>query len=88
MDKLKIIKTMVFILTFCMIFALCLLVGKVFEKSTSKPIEVKISGIKDAKIDNFKISENFIYIQTSNKIHIIDVKKGNYKGMIFVTEDK
>lgn len=88
MDKLKIIKTMVFMLTFCMVFALCLLVGRVVEKNNHKPFEIKISNVKEAKIDKFKINGNYAYIKTSDQIHVVDIESGTYKGMIFVTEDK
>ena len=88
MDKLKIIKAMVLMLTFCMVFVLCLLVGKVFEKNSYKPFEIKISNAKDTKIDKFKINGNYAYIKTSDQIHVVDIESGTYKGMIFVTEDK
>lgn len=88
MDKLKIIKTAVFMLTFCMIFVLCLLTDKVFEQKTSKPFEINITNVTGAKINNMTTSADYLYLQSSNQIHIIDVKKGVYKGTILVTEDK
>ncbi|MBQ8869940.1 MAG: hypothetical protein IJ019_01015 [Alphaproteobacteria bacterium] len=88
MDKLKIIKTTVFVLTFFVFFVLCLLVGKVLEKKTAKPFEIQVKNVAGAQIDNIKAVADYVYVQSSNQVHVVDVKNGTYKGVIFVTEEK
>ncbi|MBE6451091.1 MAG: hypothetical protein E7016_03915 [Alphaproteobacteria bacterium] len=88
MDKLKIIKTAVFVLTFCMFFILCLLVGKAFEKKGAKPFEIGLPNVAGKKFDDVKLMGDYVFLQLSNQVHVVDVKNGTYKGVIFVTEDK
>ena len=88
MDKLKIIKTAVFILTFCVFFVLCLLAGKVFEKNTAKPFTIELPNVEGKSFDDIKLMGDYICLRLSNQVHIVDVKNGTYKGVIFVTEDK
>lgn len=73
---------------FNIVFIIALLVNKVAIKNDVNPYKIKIEGPINMKIDNFNVVENYGYLQTSNnKIHIIDVEKGLYKGSIYIKEE-
>lgn len=82
MDKLKIVKMLVFLLTFLVFFTLCLLVNKAFISKNAKPFEMMLE-TKGAKIDGFDINGDYGYILAGNTIYVVDVKKSVYKGSIF-----
>ena len=88
MDKLKIIKKAVFGLTFCIVFILCIIVHKTFSKKTVAQFDIALESADATKIDNFFVSGNYGFVVTSNKVYIIDVEKGIYKGSISILGEK
>ena len=83
MDKIKMIKALVFVLTFFIVFVLCFLFEKVIGGKSTKTFDIKLEGI-NSKIDSFKISDKYIYVMSSDKLYVIDVENGIYKGSISV----
>ncbi len=81
MDKFKTIKILVFMLSFLMVFVLCLLINRIFVKKSTKPFEIALA-IEGKNFDFFKVEGDYVYVYNANKIHIVDVKKGIYKGLI------
>lgn len=87
MDKFKTIKILVFMLTFLMVFVLCLLINRVFVKKSTKPFEITLA-TKGENFDFFKVEGDYVYVYNANKIHIVDAKKGVYKGLISTTGEQ
>lgn len=83
MDKLKIIKMLVFMLTFFIVFSLCILTQKAIKKRNNVSYDIKLSSLS-SKIDGFEISNDYGYVLSANKIFVIDLKNGTYKGSISV----
>lgn len=86
MNKLKIMKILVFLLTFLMVFMLCLLVNRVVVKKDIQNFEIHLQGAK--KIDNFSVEGDYGYVVTSDTVYVVNIKKGKYKGFITTREEK
>ena len=86
MNKLKLIKTLFFLLMFLIVLVLTFIIKTAFVNKKDKPFEVTIEATVD-RIENLDISGNYAYMTVANKIHIVDVKNGVYKGVISVKGD-
>lgn len=66
MDKLKLIKTIVFFITFLLILGTISLLGIIYKKSTqenkSLPIDINLQENKDSNIASFTVENGNIYI--------------------------
>ncbi len=84
MDKLKIIKTVVFILTFCTVFLLCLVLTKLMIKSGQQENFYTIgieTGIPEESY-NLLSDGKRLYIAAGRKIHIISLADKAYEGVV------
>jgi hypothetical protein len=80
MDKLKIIKSIVAVLTFLLIFGLLIALSSIFQRVSGNRAptkEVILNLPEDVHISDFKVDDTKLYILTSNQqIKVIDTKSG------------
>lgn len=85
MDQLKIIKTIVFIMTFLLIFGIIMLVNGILNKqqknSQKNNTEINLQQPKDSSIKNIVTLDNKLYILISggglpDRIVVIDANSG------------
>lgn len=87
MDKLKFVKIVVFLLTFCIVFLLCAAVANVIQKQTSAAYETELFSDPNAKISQILPEQDKLFIVTDqNNIHIINVKDGQLIGRIYLAK--
>lgn len=86
MDKLKIIKTIVFVLTFLMVFLLCLVLTKIMVKSGQKRMFYTISlDVSQSEGDYRFLSDGSrLYVSAGRKIHIISLADKVYEGIVIL----
>lgn len=84
MDKLKIIKTVVFILTFCTVFLLCLILTKLMVKSGQQDNFYIISLETGTREENYNLLSDGkrLYVAVGRKIHIISLADRTYEGVV------
>ena len=87
MDKLKIVKTIVALLTFGVVFVFCLLISQTVASNKNKAFDINIKNAQNSVIDSFSANGKYVYIKTLNQLHVVDVDKGVYKGVIYVKGD-
>lgn len=84
MDKLKLIKTIVFTLTFLLVFGSLMLMGTLYSKTRSSaklPEQINLEEPAGSRIRKFDISGSLLYIKVSDgglsdRIIIYDTDKG------------
>lgn len=82
MDKLKIVKGLVFCMTICMAFLFCIAINKVISNKTQQTFDIKLKNVINYQKENFYASGNYAYIISSNKIYVINVEQGILKGTV------
>ena len=82
MDKLKIVKVMVFFMTFCLVFLLCIAINKVMLNKRQQTFDIKIENIVNYDKDNFYVAGDYAFITSSEKIYVINVNQGILRGTI------
>ncbi len=82
MDKLKLVKTIVFILTFLLVFGSLVLLGSLFKGSRTRlPEEISLGEPAGSTLQKIEIRDNLLYIGISDggksdRIIIIDTASG------------
>ena len=84
MDKLKLVKTIVFILTFLLVFGSLMLIGTIFKKTKTLsrlPKEINLQEPAGSRISKLQTKDNLLYLtvtdgRTSDRIIIIDTTSG------------
>lgn len=70
MDKLKLVKTVVFVITFLLVFGSLTLLGLLYQKSHRRPLTTSITSNFNqpagSTIDSFKIDGNEVYLLIKN----------------------
>lgn len=86
MDKLKIIKTTVFFLTFCMVFLLCFLITKIIIQCGQEQdfYTIKLDILPSQKEYNLLSDGRRLYISADKKIHIINLSDKIYEGVVIL----
>lgn len=86
MDKLKIIKTAVFLLTFCLIFLLCFAVSQIILKTKGQKQAFEISlPVLNSRIDGMAAEGNRLYIATDvPAVYVINLKDKMLEGTIYL----
>ena len=87
MNKLKIVKGLVFFMTFVIIFLLCLAIQKVMVNKKQQTFDIEIENIVEYTSDNFSVAGDYAYITSAKKIYVIDVNKGILKGTISLRKE-
>lgn len=91
MDKLKLIKNVVFILTFILIFGSMLLLGSLFKKTRQKsiplPASITLEQPIGSNIENIVEQDGYLYILVKNggvsdRIVIFDTKSAKKLSII------
>lgn len=77
MDKLKIIKTTVVILTFLLVFGMLTALGTVYKKIAALAVDTALKQPEGSSIENFKINDGKLYLLVkyggkSDRIVIVD----------------
>lgn len=89
MDKLKFVKIVVFLLTFGIVFLLCLGITKIIKSRTAESFDVSLDLPEGAQISHIFANEHQLYLVTDqNQIHIINVKNGGLHGVIHLGGSK
>ncbi len=84
MDKLKIIKLLVFVLTFCTFFVLCLILTKIMLKSEQGTdfYTINLETTSSDKVFDVLSDGKRLYVTTDSKIHVIDMRDKVYEGVV------
>lgn len=89
MDKLKFIKSLVFVLTFSIIFLLCLGATKVIQNNHKTQNDINLGLEENTKIEQIHVNNDKLYLLTDKQnIHIIDLKKGQKERTIYLSGSK
>ncbi len=90
MDKLKIIKIIVFVLTFFMVFVSCLILTKITLKSEQEADFYTINLEESSSVAGFTTLSDGqrLYVTTKDKIHIINTGDGRYEGVVILKEQE
>lgn len=84
MNKLKFIKTVVFILTFCIVFLLCAAVSKIIQNRHQPKAKIELTLDSDTKILQFQVAEDKLFLLTDQqKIYVIDLNQGKKESTIY-----
>ena len=92
MNKLKLVKTIVFILTFLLVFGSLVLLGSLFKKTHSAPSlpeEISLDEPSGSTLQKIQIRDKFLYISVSDggksdRIIIFDTETGHKVSTIRV----
>lgn len=87
MDKLKIVKGLVFVMTFCLVFLLCIAINKVTLNKNQQTFDITLENVVEYKSDNFYATGDYVYISSEQKIYVIDVNQGILKGTISLRKE-
>ena len=86
MDKLKIIKTVVCVLTFIVVFLLCFAVSKVISRvNHSQSFNITVF---DTQIREISSSNDYLYILGRESIHVINTSEHRLVGEISLNKEK
>ncbi len=94
MDKLKLVKTIVFILTFLLVFGSLMLIGTIFKKSKTQPHlpeEINLQEPAGSRISNIQTKDNLLYLTISDggladRIIIFDTTTGQKISTIYLNQ--
>lgn len=93
MDKLKLVKTVVFVLTFLLVFGSLALLGTLFKKTRSSsaviPEAIHLNEPAGSSVRSIKIKDNLLYITAGNggvgdRIIILDTASGKKISTIHI----
>lgn len=83
MDKLKILKSVVFLMTFCIALLLCFAVVKVASRNVDNPSVLDLKAAGESKIASAFAQDNRLFLTVDNKqILIVDLNKMTLTGTI------
>lgn len=94
MDKLKLVKTIVFVLTFLLVFGSLMLFGTIFKKTRSVPRlpdKINLQEPVGSQISNLRIKDNLLYLSVSDggisdRIIIFDTLSGQKISTIYLNQ--
>ncbi len=94
MDKLKLVKTIVFILTFLLVFGSLMLIGTLFKKTKTLPRlpkEINLQEPVGSRISNLQTKENLLYLTISDggladRIIIFNTTTGQKISTIYLNQ--
>ena len=86
MDKLKIVKIAVFLLTFCLIFLLCFAVSQIILKSNRPAQAFKISlPAANSRVSGMLAEGNRLFIATDiPAVYVVNLKDASLEGTIYL----
>lgn len=90
MDKLKIVKIAVFLLTFCLIFLLCFAVSQIILKTNRQNQAFKISlPAANSRIGKMMAEGNRLFIATdAPAIYIVNLQDKTLEGVIYLNGEQ
>lgn len=94
MDKLKLVKTIVFILTFLLVFGSLMLIGTIFKKTKTLPRlpeEINLQEPAGSRISSLRTKDNLLYLTITDggiadRIIIIDTASGQKISTIYLNQ--
>lgn len=94
MDKLKLVKTIVFILTFLLVFGSLMLIGTLFKKTHSAPKipkEISLNEPIGSSLTETHINDNLLFLSIadggkSDRIIIFDTISGHKVSTIYLNQ--
>ena len=90
MNKLKIVKAAVFLLTFCLIFLLCFAVSQIILKTNRQNQAFKISlPAANCRISHMTAEGNRLYIATETPaVYVVNLKDKILEGTIYLNGEQ
>jgi hypothetical protein len=81
MDKIKVAKGLVFVLTFGIVFLLCCLVIQIGRKQTNEPYRVELN-VSGRKARTVAATDKYLIVSDKNLLSVFDLETGRLKGNI------
>lgn len=83
MNKLKFVKIVVFLLTFAIVFLLCLGMGQIMKRNSKNNFTINLELAPNVHIKNMVAEGDYLFVASDEeRIYVIDVQKGKTKGEI------
>lgn len=83
MNKLKFVKIVVFLLTFAIVFLLCLGMGHIMKRNSKNHFTINLELAPNVQIKNMVAEGDYLFVASDEeRIYVIDVQKGKTKGEI------